>query len=162
MLVLTCYITFCKRLFTSSFSLWVVWMDTIPKKEGKHTFTFGIWDSYEQKNSLVDPIKLEVNVISKESTSTKKSRIADFVDETKDPQYYIDRYNNESSYKKWFHDNYPQYDSIEQAVGLELTQKIPSWIKSIFGLYAQDKISEDELLNTIQYLIDEGILVVNR
>jgi len=45
--------------------------------------------------------------------------IASFVDKTKDPQHYVDRYNNEPSYKKWFDENYPQYDSIEQAVGLE-------------------------------------------
>jgi len=86
--------------------------------------------------------------------------IASFVDRTKDPQHYVDRYNNEPAYKKWFDDNFPQYDSIEQAVGLELTQKIPSWIKNVFGLYAQDQISEDELLNAIKYLIDEGIMVV--
>jgi len=86
--------------------------------------------------------------------------IASFVDKTKDPQHYVDRYNNEPSYKKWFDDNFPQYDSIEQAVGLELTKKIPSWIKNVFGLYAQDQISEDELLNAIKYLIDEGIMVV--
>ena len=91
---------------------------------------------------------------------SKELGIASFVDKTKDPQYYVDRYNNEPSYKKWFDENYPQYDSIEQAVGLELTKKIPSWMKSIFGLYSQDQISEDELLNAIKYLIDEGILVV--
>ncbi len=90
----------------------------------------------------------------------KKLGIASFVDKTKDPQSYIDRYNNEPSYKKWFDENYPQYDSIEQAVGLELTKKIPSWIKSIFGLYSQDQISEDELLNAIKFLIDERILIV--
>jgi len=33
-------------------------------------------------------------------------------------------------------------------------------MKSIFGLYSQDQISEDKLLNAIKYLIDEGILVV--
>ena len=43
---------------------------------------------------------------------------APFVDESKDPQSYVDRYNNEASYKKWFDDNYPEYDSIEHAVGL--------------------------------------------
>ena len=91
---------------------------------------------------------------------SKELGIASFVDKTKDPQHYVDRYNNELSYKKWFDENYPQYDSIEQAVGLELTKKIPSWMKSIFGLYSQDQISEDELLNAIKYLIDEGILVV--
>ena len=87
--------------------------------------------------------------------------IASFVDQTKDPQNYVDRYNNEPEYKKWFDTNYPQYESIEQAVGLELTKKIPTWIKSIFGFYSQDKISEDELLNAIQYLIDEKILKIN-
>jgi len=87
--------------------------------------------------------------------------IATFVDKSKDPQSYIDRYNSEPSYKKWFHDNYPEYDSIEQAVGLELTEKIPSWVKNIFGWYATDQVSEDELLNAIKYLINEGILIVD-
>ena len=45
--------------------------------------------------------------------------IASFVDQTKDPQHYIDRYNNEPSYKEWFDENYPQYFSIYDAVGLE-------------------------------------------
>ena len=43
---------------------------------------------------------------------------APFVDESKDPQSYVDRYNSEASYKEWFDDNYPEYDSIEHAVGL--------------------------------------------
>jgi hypothetical protein len=47
------------------------------------------------------------------------SPIASFVDQTKDPQHYIDRYNNEPTYKKWFDENYSQYSSIYQAVGLE-------------------------------------------
>jgi len=45
--------------------------------------------------------------------------IASFVDQSKDPQHYIDRYNNEPSYKEWFDENYPQYLSIYQAIGLE-------------------------------------------
>ena len=45
--------------------------------------------------------------------------IASFVDETKDPQSYVDRYNTEASYKQWFDDNFPEYSSIYQAVGLE-------------------------------------------
>jgi titin len=45
--------------------------------------------------------------------------IAKFVDESKDPQSYVDRYNSEVSYKKWFDDNYSEYDSIYQAVGLD-------------------------------------------
>jgi len=87
--------------------------------------------------------------------------IASFVDKSKDPQSYIDRYNSEPAYKKWFNENYPQYASIEQAVGLELTQKIPDWVKNIFGWYAADQVSEDELLNAIKYLINEKILLVD-
>jgi len=45
--------------------------------------------------------------------------IASFVDQTKDPQHYIDRYNNEPAYKEWFDENYPQYSSIYEAVGLD-------------------------------------------
>ena len=35
----------------------------------------------------------------------------------KDPQYYIDRYNNESAYKEWFDTNYPDF-TIYEAVGV--------------------------------------------
>lgn len=89
------------------------------------------------------------------------NKTASFVDVTKDPQSYVDRYNNEASYKEWFENNFPEYDSIEQAVGLELKQKIPDWVKNIFGWYSQDQVSEDELLNAIKYLINEKILVVD-
>ena len=52
--------------------------------------------------------------------------IASFVDETKDPQSYVDRYTNEPTYKKWFDDNFAEYDSIYQAVGLEEPLLIPA------------------------------------
>ena len=44
---------------------------------------------------------------------------ASFVDITKNPQSYVDRYMNESTYKEWFDENYSQYVSIYEAVGLE-------------------------------------------
>jgi len=52
------------------------------------------------------------------------SKIAAFVDPEQDPQHYIDRYNSESAYKKWFDTNFPE-QTIYEAVGitpLELTQ----------------------------------------
>ena len=94
-------------------------------------------------------------------TESKELGIAGFVDKSKDPQHYVDRYHKESSYREWFHENYPQFDTIQQAVGLELTQKIPSWVKNIFGWYAADQVSENELLEAIKYLINQKILVVN-
>ena len=41
-----------------------------------------------------------------------------FVDKSKDPQHYIDRYYNEISYKEWFDRNYPEI-TIEEAVGYD-------------------------------------------
>ncbi len=52
--------------------------------------------------------------------------VASFVDETKDAQNYVDRYNNEASYKEWFDENYSEYDSIYQAVGIEEPLTIPA------------------------------------
>ena len=48
-----------------------------------------------------------------------KSKLASFVDATKDPQSYVNRYNDEPTYKEWFDENYSQYSSIYEAVGLE-------------------------------------------
>jgi titin len=49
--------------------------------------------------------------------------ILPFVDPKKDPQYYIDRYNNEPAYKKWFDENFPDY-TIFEAVGVEEPEEI--------------------------------------
>ncbi len=44
--------------------------------------------------------------------------LAPFVDPNQDPQYYIDRYNNEPTYKDWFDENFPE-QTIYEAVGVE-------------------------------------------
>ena len=58
-------------------------------------------------------------IIEPETESTQELGIASFVDKSKDPQTYVNRYNNEPTYKKWFDENYPEYSSIYEAVGLE-------------------------------------------
>ncbi len=52
--------------------------------------------------------------------------LADFVDESQDPQIYVDRYNSEADYKKWFDENYPQYATIYEAVGLDESATDPA------------------------------------
>ena len=47
----------------------------------------------------------------------------DFVDHKKGAQYYLDRYNNEPAYKKWFDVNYPDY-TIEEAIELAIPGSI--------------------------------------
>ena len=44
--------------------------------------------------------------------------MAPFVDPNLDPQYYLDRYNNEATYKKWFDETYPEI-TIYAAIGLD-------------------------------------------
>jgi len=48
-----------------------------------------------------------------------------------------------------------QVEPIEEGV-----KKIPEWVKKIFLWYGQDLVSEDELLNVIEYLIGEGIIKI--
>ena len=138
------------------FTLALTWN---PQKEGKHTLIFGVWNNLGEKNDLITPIELDVNVLSKDS-STNSIQIASFVDETKDPQSYIDRYNNEESYKEWFDENYPQYDSIEQAVGMPetLKEKVPTWIKNNAKWWSEGNIDDDTFVSGVQFLMKEKIV----
>jgi len=51
------------------------------------------------------------------------SQIAHFVDKSKEPQYYLDRYYNEPIYKSWFDRNYPDF-TIEEAIGYSTAKKL--------------------------------------
>ena len=93
-----------------------------------------------QEGQVRDSIKLLTSMDSFVSPTFEKYEqdiildklgIASFVDQTKDPQHYIDRYNNEPTYKEWFDENYSQYGSIEQAVGYD------EWSSS--GTFSIDK-----------------------
>jgi hypothetical protein len=68
------------------------------------------------------------NSVKVESQPEPISKIASFVDITKDPQYYIDRYNNEIAYKQWFDSNYPDL-TIEEAVGLTKIVEEPAAVE---------------------------------
>jgi hypothetical protein len=95
--------------------------DIIIKKgaqEDKESFTITVKQAYVEPEKEPEP---------KQTTSEPKELgIAPFVDKSKDPQYYIDRYNNEEIYKDWFDKTYPQYSSIYEAVGLEELLEIPA------------------------------------
>ena len=80
------------------------------------------------KQAYVEPVKESIKEPEPTTTTqpTKDLGVASFVDETKDPQSYVDRYNNEATYKEWFDDNFEEYDSIYQAVGLEEPLLIPA------------------------------------
>jgi DNA-binding beta-propeller fold protein YncE len=112
-----------------------------PSKSQSGTYTF---DVIAKTSSLEDreSITITVNDVPdkepqepeepkdepKEPEEPKDLGIASFVDPTKDPQSYVDRYNNEPKYKEWFDENYPEYDSIYQAVGLEESKGIAVFV----------------------------------
>ncbi|MEX0855655.1 MAG: Ig domain-containing protein, partial [Nitrosopumilaceae archaeon] len=94
------------------------WIPT--EAQGPGTYLF---DIVVVKGALEDreTITVTVNNVSDtpppstsepEPEPTKK--IPDFVDPKKGAQYYLDRYNDEPAYKKWFDTNYPDY-TIEEA-----------------------------------------------
>jgi len=60
-----------------------------------------------------------VNSVEKTINYQKWRDIAPFVDQSKNPCYYVDRYENEPLYEEWFDDNFPEYISIFEAVGLQ-------------------------------------------
>jgi len=66
--------------------------------------------------TIKEAIKLAIPDAFPEPEPSKK--LAPFVDPSQDPQYYIDRYNNESTYKEWFDESFPD-QTIYQAVGVE-------------------------------------------
>ncbi len=68
-----------------------------------------------------------------------KSKIADFVDKNKEPEYYLDRYYNEPVYQSWFDRNYPNL-SIEEAIGYP-TPKNPQ-VESIHDFVGTEIIPE--------------------
>ena len=88
--------------------------------EDRETITVTVIDKPEPAAETVKgPEPAAETVKEPEPAADIELGIASFVDETKDAQSYVDRYDNEASYKKWFDENYSEYDSIYQAVGLE-------------------------------------------
>ena len=50
--------------------------------------------------------------------------------------------------------------SITIEGNLDQNKKIPDWVKNIFVWYAQDKVSEEELLGAIEFLVNQNIIQI--
>ena len=116
-------------------------MDNIPLNENKNSDenSNGVLESdYILKeevkitNILLQPtpktiesqiVEENIDIRSLERTNENQSQIADFVDKTKNPDYYLDRYYSELVYKSWFDRNYPNL-TIEEAVGYNIPPQI--------------------------------------
>ena len=54
-----------------------------------------------------------------------------------------------------------QVEALQVEDSIQSESKIPPWVHDIFVWYAEEIISEDELLTAIEYLITQEILNVN-
>ncbi len=76
-----------------------------------------------EENNSTPHTNSEPNLKNDEST------LANFVDPSKDPQHYLDRYYNELAYTEWFDNNYSGL-TIEEAVGLESVSSFTETIEA--------------------------------
>jgi len=95
---------------------------TVGDKEDRENISITVKKAFDEPvvEPKVEPVvEPKVEPVVEPKVEPTKSIVASFVDQTKDPQSYVDRYNNEPTYKEWFDENYSQYSSIYEAVGLE-------------------------------------------
>ena len=95
---------------------------TVGDKEDRENISITVKKAFVEPvvEPKVEPVvEPKVEPVVEPKVEPTKSIVASFVDQTKDPQSYVDRYNNEPTYKEWFDENYSQYSSIYEAVGLE-------------------------------------------
>jgi len=125
----------------------------------------GFWaDGLIDDSSFVTGIKycIDNDIIHiPDMTTYSSENVLHFVDISKGPQHYIDRYYNEPSYREWFDTNFPDY-TIEEAVGISSnsTAEIPMWVKTNAGWWAAGQIDDKTFVQGLEYLISNGILQV--
>jgi len=87
---------------------------------------------------------------SEPNLENDESSLASFVDPSKDPQHYLDRYYNEPTYKEWFDNNYPGL-TIEGAVGLESVSSFTETVEAnLENLIPDEVIPQAEAVQTVQ------------
>lgn len=88
-----------------------------PDFESEITESETIQTQFESTPIIKQPIETKPDIKNHvEIINQNESNVADFVDENKELQYYLDRYYNEPVYKSWFDRNYPNL-TIEEAIG---------------------------------------------
>ncbi len=96
-----------------------------------------------EENNSTPQTNSEPNLKNDEST------LASFVDPSKNPQHYLDRYYNEPIYKDWFDSNYPGL-TIEEAVGFESVSSITENIEdNLENVIPDEVIPEAKAIQTV-------------
>jgi len=105
-----------------------------------------------------EPVMDENNSISQTTSEpileNDNITLANFVDPTKNPQHYLDRYYNEPTYREWFDSNYPGL-TIEEAVGLESVSSFTETIEAnLENVIPDEVIPEAEAIQTVDNPFD--------
>ena len=91
-------------------------------------------------------------------TENPKMRIPGFPSLDHSPQYYIDRYNNEPSYKSWFDSQFPA-KSLYDILGF--SPYVPDWIKTYAKLWATGDMSDSEFITGLDFMLEHHIIVIS-
>ena len=83
--------------------------------------TYDVMASYNGK--IIGNISFDVKLKNNETTEnvSKSKPVLSFVDQSKDPSYYVKRYVTEPQYKEWFDANFPDY-AIWEGIGITKQQ----------------------------------------
>jgi hypothetical protein len=91
---------------------------------------------------------------------TLKLQIPNFPALDKSPQYYIDRYNNEQSYKSWFDSQFPN-SSIYNILGYDDPVSVPSWVRNNAEWWATGQINDSAFVQGIEFMLENNIIMVS-
>jgi len=112
--------------------------------------------SETQNEPITEENNLAPQTNSEPNLKNDESALASFVDPSKDPQHYLDRYYNEPAYKEWFDNNYPGL-TIEEAVGLESVSNITKTIEAnLEDMIPDEVIPEAKAIQTVDNPFDEN------
>ena len=117
-------------------------------------------DSYQQKcsqfyffhnwDSVRGNYELSVSLDSVEFGKTSYEII-------QDPNYKNDEEVKEEYYLKQSGD-YEEIPAETTDPLLTIPNKIPDWVKNVFGWYYMDRITEEEVISAIEYLVRNDII----
>lgn len=129
------------------------------------TTTVTIFGNITKGNVLEGiPVVLTIN---KPDETNEEIKTAVSEDGLFEINYFIDKssaigiYELQASYQDYLSEEFFFDVSLEEEITLESSEKIPKWIKNIAKSWSNDKIDQNDFVSSIQYLIDEEIILVS-
>ena len=106
------------------------------------TYTYRVYAINAIGDSNPSNLGVVTVMIEDEDPVDPKLRVPGFPDPLVEPQYYIDRYNNEPKYKEWFDSIFPEY-TIYDIVGIPEPIEEPPTEKEIRMKYYLDRYNSE-------------------